>query len=76
MRKPNLQDRNFLLGKSYFLIVEISVMVHLEICVSVMESNFLLNEEHHVNRLQDNKEGQTHRMIIFVFLQWCAVPLQ
>ena len=51
-------------------------MVHLEICVSRMESNFLLNEEHHVNRLQEHKEGQTHCMIIFVFLQWCAVPLQ
>lgn len=51
-------------------------MLHLEICVSRMESNFLLNEEHHVNRLQEHKEGQTHCMIIFVFLQWCAVPLQ
>ena len=70
---------NFLLGKNYFLIVEISIIiiiiVRLEICVTVMERNFLLNEEHHVDRLQDYKEGQTNRIIIFVFLQWFTVPL-
>ena len=57
-----------LLGKNYFLIVEILIIVHLEICLSVMESSLLLNYEYDANRLQDNKEGQTHN-IIFVFLQ-------